>query len=103
MPGGAFGPWHGLGGPWAGEPTLVAATEGRLELFSIGEDGALYRAAQAESGGEFGDWAACCAPVAATHADGRLEVFTTDATGAVWHRWQTHPGGDFGPAQPLGG
>ena len=105
--GGEFGPWHGLGGPWAGDPTLVAAA-GRLELFIIGDDGALYRAAQDAAGGEFGgwqrldgDWDARFAPVGGVNADGRLEVFTADLAGMIWHRWQMHPGGDFGPAQRL--
>lgn len=87
---------------------LVAAAEGCLELFIVGDDAALYRAWQAEPGGDFGawqglggSWDARYIPVAATNADGRLEVFTTGADGTIWHRWQAHRGGDFGPAQPL--
>ncbi len=99
-----------MGGPWAGEPTLVANADGRLERGIIGGATALYCVWQAAPGGDFGDWQGRggdwetnIAPGAATNADGRLELFTTGAAGAAWHRCQDALWGRIRPRTTTGG
>src|SRR5205814_3925263 len=72
--------------------------DGHLELFTFGNDGALWHSWQLDPGGEWSLWASLAHPpniplggdpVVGTNADGRLEVFSFDPQGGLWHIWQS--------------
>jgi hypothetical protein len=73
--------------------------DGRLEAFSLGQNGVVYHNWQ-RAGGGWSGWASLGAPSGgltngpsvATNADGRLEVFAV-STSAVYHAWQLPAGG----------
>src|SRR5947209_1817840 len=63
-----------------------------LELFTIGNDGALWHSWQLEPGGEWSLWASLVhppnvqlvgKPILGTNADGRLEIFSLDPQGGL--------------------
>jgi hypothetical protein len=73
--------------------------EGRLEVFALGDDGALWHAWQIDQAPNWSRWHSLASPPAriraadrltiGTNQDGRLEVFLVGQDGAVWHIWQT--------------
>ncbi len=82
--------------------------DGRLEVFALGADEAVYHAWQ-KTGGGWEGWsslggASTSDPVVATNGDGRLEVFVAGKDHAIYHRWQTSPGGAWSSGwSSLGG
>src|SRR6266568_3354229 len=75
--------------------------DGRLEVFTIGNDGAVWHVWQVAPNSSWSPWASLAhppnsaavgGPVVGRNADGRLEVFALDAPGALWHIWQTSAG-----------
>jgi hypothetical protein len=90
--------------------TVAANANGRLEVFLVGADGALYHAAQTGSAPDA--WTPFSAlggalapgPVGVGRAgDGRLTVFARGADNAIWTASQTTPGGAWGGFSSLGG
>jgi hypothetical protein len=83
--------------------------DGRLEVFSLGVNGAVYHNWQTSAGGGWSGWASLGAPAgglvngpsAAVNTDGRLEIFAV-STSAVYHNWQTSPGGGWSGWSALG-
>ncbi len=82
-------------------PSVAQNTDGRLEVFTVGSDGALWHIYQEAPNGTWSSWTplgkppnltAVNVPVVGKNADGRLEVFTIGSDGALWHTWQTAPG-----------
>jgi hypothetical protein len=105
--------WSPLGGVIASDPVVVSNADGRLEVFIIGTDRALWHMAQtvrntcdpaawtgwSSLGGVF-----TSDPAAAVNSDGRLEVFARGSDNALWHRSQASPGsGTWGGWSSLGG
>jgi hypothetical protein len=84
-----FGP---LGGNLLGDPAVARNSDGRLEVFVIGADHALYHKSQILAGGGSG-WTGYSTlggniisnPVVAQNSDGRLEVFVIGADHALHH------------------
>jgi acylphosphatase len=76
-------------------------TDGRLELFGVGTDNAVWHIWQnVPHGGPWSGWAPLGGivtgePLVFVNSDGRLEIFARGTDGAVWHNWQTVP--DAGP------
>jgi acylphosphatase len=116
--------WFSSGQPPVGNtvipPFVQVNTDGRLEAFTIGKDGALWHIWQTTANGSWSSWASLGKPssvilnslVARPNADGRLEVFGIGSDGALWHIWQKTAGGGWwnwfssgqpsvGNAQPL--
>jgi hypothetical protein len=99
----------GTGGP---QPTGTGAGTrpdgGKLELFVIGQDDALWQNTQAAPGGPWSGWTSLSGKllqlVPVRHADGTLEVYSvrTGGTGS-WRNRQTAPGGPWGGWNNLGG
>src|SRR5262245_59220619 len=83
--------------------TVAANADGRLEVFLVGADGALYHAAQTGSAPDawtgFTSLGGAFAPgtVGVGRAgDGRLAIFARGADNAIWTAGQTTPGGAWG-------
>ena len=84
-----------------GGPAVAASAGGRLELFAVGSDGALWHIWQTAPGdGWTNTWTShgnpagvqlTGSPTLAASADGRLELFAVGSDGALWHIWQTAP------------
>jgi hypothetical protein len=108
--------WVSLGrpSPEVGVQTHVVGrnADGRLEIFAVGDDFALWRRQQSAPGYDWSEWQSLDRPApdaSLTHQltvgsnqDGRLEVFAVAGDGNVWHVWQTSPNGGFGSWEALG-
>jgi hypothetical protein len=113
-PGGDWSPnWDRFGAPFvdgevrlASSPGVVADSDGRLEVFVVGNDGFLWNKFQTEpSNGWSPNWNTFGAPTDTRLSDtptlgineaigpsGRLEIFVVADDGNWWHEWQTGPG-----------
>jgi hypothetical protein len=112
--------WHSLGRPPGtsgfkfseAPPALASNLDGRLELFVLANDGAVWHRWQTVPNGGWSPWKSLekpatrldGEPAVVRNHDGRLELFTWDREGTVWHRWQTKPGrGPWAAWASLGG
>jgi kumamolisin len=97
--------WDSLGAPAPGlsigDPRVISNQDGRLEVFVLANDQAVWHIWQTAPNSGWSGWAslgspavqiANGAPFPGRNADGRLEVFATGADGNVYHIWQTSPG-----------
>jgi hypothetical protein len=99
--------WNSFGGQWPngdGKDLVVIHThDSRLEIFIVGNDGALYHRWQERPGGSWngkweslgGKWPEASDPVVVVNADGRLEVFMVGNDKELYHRWQESSGGKW--------
>jgi len=102
-----WGSWVSLGKPLTGnygiESIAVGHNEdGRLEIFAIGSDSALWHTHQTKPNqSTWSGWSNLGTPTAGTalsrlavgqNEDGRLEVFAIDSDGSLWHTYQPKPG-----------
>jgi hypothetical protein len=98
--------WSGfgtLGGNLLGDPAVARNSDGRLEVFVIGADHALYHKSQILAGGSSG-WTSYSTlgvniisnPAVARNSDGRLEVFVIGADHALYHKFQLAAGSTNG-------
>lgn len=111
-PGGGWSDWTSHGTPpgtqiYGDHPAAIAAnSEGRLELFTLGEDGVLWHLWQTTPNGGWSNWTSHetppgtnfilgGGPAVAASADGRLELFVPGADQQLWHIWQTSPSGGW--------
>jgi hypothetical protein len=87
-------------------PAIAASADGRLELFVVGDDAALWHRRQTTPNGGWSRWLSHGAPQPAglmgspavvPSEDGRLELFVVGTDGALWHRWQTAPNAAWSP------
>ncbi len=86
-------------------PVIAPNTEGRLELFAVGNDKALWHIWQIAPNGGWSSWTphgtppgtgfSSGAPAMAASADGRLELFICGDDEQLWHIWQTAPSGGW--------
>jgi hypothetical protein len=116
----AGGSWHNS---WfsSGQPSttvgiffpagVIQNADGRLEVFALGRDGALWHIWQTSPNGNWNTWTSfgtpsnvnfVTAPTVNRNKDGRLEVLITGNDGALWHIWQTSPGRDWSTLVSLG-
>jgi hypothetical protein len=86
-------------------PALVQNLDGRLEVFVLGADGALWHIWQNAPNGTWSNWASLSKPPTtaiagppsvAQNKDGRLELLVNANDGALWHIWQTVTGKSWG-------
>jgi acylphosphatase len=81
--------------PRARATTPCMTADGRVEVFSLGTDSAVYSKWQTSPHSlQWSDWASVGGfvagkPVPCRNSDGRMEVFVRGTDNAVWHRWQT--------------
>lgn len=111
-----YNSWFSSGQPSASVgiflPTGVIQNEdGRLEVFALGRDDALWHIWQTLPNGKWSTWASfgtpsnvhfTTAPSVARNKDGRLEVLITGSAGDLWHIWQTSPGRAWSTFVSLG-
>jgi hypothetical protein len=105
-PSNGWSDWSSFGTPpgvqLLGVPAVAPSADGRLELFVVGEDGAVYHQWQTAPSNGWSGWSSFGAPpgvglvalsAVAASADGRLELFVVggDPDGGLWHQWQTAP------------
>jgi hypothetical protein len=106
MRGKAWGSWASLGHPPDDDFQLASGTnaDGRIEVFTIGDDGNLWHIWQTAPGGSWSSWNSLRMPgssigyanlTVGRNADGRLEVFLTGPETTLWHSWQQMPGGSW--------
>jgi hypothetical protein len=86
-------------------PAIAPSADGRLELFTVGNDGALWHMSQVSPGAGWSDWQCHDAPpgvkfqrlrpAVASGPDGRLELFIVGDGEDLWHMWQTAPNGGW--------
>lgn len=94
----------------SGAVAAALNSDGRLEIFGIGTDDALWHIWQtAPHAGPWSAWSSLggvitSEPAVALNSDGRLEVFARGTDGALWHIWQTAPhAGPWSTWSSLGG
>ncbi len=102
--------WASLGSPAAtgglGLPVVAASADGRLEVFAVGSDGALWHIWQTSLNGGWSAWLShgtppgtafdgLRRPVIAPNTEGRLELFAVGDDKALWHIWQIAPNGGW--------
>ncbi len=100
---------------------VVAAArnaDGRLEVFGLGTDNALWHDWQTTPGGAWSGWSSLGGgwsswapldgtitsdPVVTNDQDGRLEAFAHGTDSALWHVWRTAPNGNWSSWSSLSG
>ena len=125
-PSNGWSTWASLGGPPAALPRLQQVAvghnkrrhgsnqDGRLEVFAVSADGALWHIWQASPNDGWSGWFSLgtppttglvvFAPVAVgSNQDERMEVFAAGNDGALWHIWQTTPNENWSDWASLGG
>jgi hypothetical protein len=100
--------WTSLGGVINGGLSALRNADGRLEVFSRGQDGALWHIWQTARNNGWSNWASLGGFItgrnsAVRNADGRLEVFARGADAALWHIWQTARNNGWSDWASLGG
>jgi hypothetical protein len=92
--------WSGfgtLGGNMLGDAAVARNSDGRLEVFVVGADHALYHKSQISVGGNsWTDWQylggfIVSDPTVLANSDGRLEVFVIASNHALYHIFETAP------------
>ncbi len=86
--------------PMASPVSVVSNSDGRLEIFARGNDGACWHNWQTTPNGAWNGWASLGGgitdtPVAARNSDGRLVVFVRGTDGNLYQNYQTSPGGGW--------
>ncbi len=82
--------------------------DGRLEVFGLGLDTALWHIWQTKPNNGWSGWASLSGritsdPAIANNADGRLEAFARGKDSGLWHIWQTKPNNGWSNWASLGG
>jgi hypothetical protein len=107
--------WSNLGNPGNGvsfshNPILGVNVDGRLEVFEIGSNGALYHNYQQAPNGGWAGWFSLNTPSGTsiqaisvgTNQDGRMEVFEDGSNGSLEHLYQVTPNGGWSSWSSLG-
>lgn len=86
--------------------------DGRMEIFAIGNDNALWQKWQLAPNGGWSEWKTLGVPAGdasltdqfavGANQDGRQEVFAVGSDGNVWQIWQTAPNGGWSDWRRLG-
>ncbi|AZM48081.1 hypothetical protein DMB38_21885 [Streptomyces sp. WAC 06738] len=106
--------WRSLGRPPVGElasdPVVAQNADGRLEIFCLGPDQAIWHIWQINPSDGWSSWESLggnltSAPAVARNSDGRLDVYARGTEGTIMVRWQGVAGSGWNPAgwQSMGG
>ena len=95
------------------DPVVIANADGRLQVFVVGADNALYYKSQISAGSNtWSEWQPLSGalrdnsnPAVILNFDGRLETFVIGSgSNSVFHKFQNSPGStDWSPYDSLGG
>jgi hypothetical protein len=113
-PSGTWSGWssHGVppnSGGLTLRPAVAASADGRLEVFAVGVDGALWHIWETSTANVWSGWLShgtangvklhdlWGSPVVAANSEGCLELFSIGSDNAVWHLWQIAPNGGWTP------
>jgi hypothetical protein len=93
--------WQSHGGPArhvpvTGPVTAARSGDGRIEVFVVDDQDALWNVSQTAPAGAWSAWKSLGAPgggladraAVARSADGRMELFIRGSNGELYHRWQ---------------
>jgi hypothetical protein len=99
--------WSYAGGPVLGNAGVGRNEDGRLEIFAVGSDSALWQRWQLAPNSDWSGWnslegSVTGVPGVGSNTDGRLEIFVRATDGSVWQRWQVVPNGDWSGWNPMG-
>ncbi|HEV2069138.1 MAG TPA: S8 family serine peptidase [Acidimicrobiales bacterium] len=80
-----------------GDPVMILSHDGRLEVYALGSDGAIWHSWQTTPNGGWSGWdslgGSCTdSPAVGSNSDGRLEVFVRWQDGTLHRNWQRVPG-----------
>jgi C1A family cysteine protease len=100
--------FQSLGGVLTSRVAVGRNKDGRLEVFGLGTDNALWHIWQLTPNGSWSGWASLGGvlagdPCVVANADGRLEVFARGANNALLHIWQTAPNDGWSAWASLAG
>ncbi len=90
--------WLPHTGTWQGKPAVATNADGRLEMFAIGQDGAVYDAWQVAANGDWSGWLGFpgltgAREIAASRGpDGFLVLAALTSSGEVWQNMQRGTG-----------
>jgi hypothetical protein len=90
-------------------PSAIRNQDGRLEVFVLGGDKALYHIWESAPGGNWSDWATLAGHdlrgpvITAANADGALQVFVAGQDGNIYSVMQKNPHGGWGDWFFIGG
>ncbi len=105
--GSAASTWFALGGSATSSPAATTPSNGVIDIFVRGTNGALYwnYYNNGWSGWESlgGQIATGTGPAASSWGSGRLDVFVEGTNGALWHKWSTNYGATWSGWESLGG
>lgn len=83
-------------------PCVANTSDGRMELFAIGNNGSLYHTYQTSANGSWSGWTAMgtsgdkwsinALPAVGVNQGGRLEVFVVGPDSSIYHAYQKVPG-----------
>ena len=98
--------WFPLSGD-VRQPDVATNTDGRLEVFAVGSDDALWHIWQTAPNNGWSNWRSLGGQISEVrtgrNADGRLEIFAVGSDQAMWHIWQTAPDNGWSGWHSLGG
>jgi hypothetical protein len=95
-------------------PSVIAGEDGRLDVFIVSQEAALWRIAKTAADGGWSDWVSHgspsgvlfgsdSTPVVARSADGHLELFVVGNDGRLWQMRQTVANGGWSGWRPHDG
>lgn len=116
-PNGGWSGWSSLGRPanWIanGAPFIGNNSDGRIEVFTTGEDGGIYHVWQTAPNNGWSSWVQLQAPLpgiqfdglgsVTNDQDGRFQLFFVGTDGALWTLAQSHPNNGWGSIRFLDG
>jgi acylphosphatase len=100
--------WVTFGIGMTGGPAVILDPAGKLHVFLVGDDQALWHINQTAPNNGWSTWTSFGGKIdllkVAVNQDGRLEVFARGAEDfALWHIWEVSPGGEWSAWSSLGG
>lgn len=97
-----------FGGSGLSQLSTLAWPDGHIEVFALGDDGAIWHRFWNQGAGAWSEWESmggdmAIGPTAILWGDGHAELFAVDAAGTAWHRWSGDFPGGWADWHALGG
>lgn len=93
--------FRGLGGQLTSPPRAVVSGSGRIDVFALGLDKAVWHLRY--NSGTWGDWerlggSFAAGPAAVSWGNGRIDVFGVNSSGRLVHKWSDDHGASYEPS-----